>query len=227
VVEVAGRELLASWREDVSPMSRTIFEGLNRPPSLDLPYVGFDIETYSPNGFPEDGEDPVVTATLAMSISRDPRRGMLLISLIYPPSLEENLLAWLHRFLSSSKGGLLLTYNGARFDLQYATHRGRIYGIDFETAFSSYEHVDVYEVVRRANIQLPSYGQKTVERFMGVNRLVNDVSGSSYHQVFHNFLRSGSLKPLFYNIEDSVGCLRIVDAVFRRLKPVSFLLNER
>jgi len=204
---------MARWREDVSPMSRAFFEGLNRPPSLDLLYTGFDIETYSPDGFPKDGGDPVIAATLAVSMNRGPRKGLLLVSFIYPPSMEETLLRWLHLFLSSSQGNYLVTYNGARFDLQYVIHRGGVYGIDFETVFSNYNHIDLYEVVRRAGLQLPSYGQKAVERFMGIDRVVNDVSGFSYHKSFHDFLRFGSLKPLFYNIEDSVGCLRIVNEI--------------
>ena len=205
------REFMARWREDVSPMSRASFEGLNRPPSLDPPYIGFDIETYSPNGFPKDRGDPVIAATLAVSANRDPRKGLLLVSFIYPPCLEETLLTWLHRFLSASQGHHLVTYNGARFDLQYIVHRGRVYGVDFEMVFSNYGHIDLYQVVRQVGLQLPSYGQKAIERLMGIERVVNDLSGASYHKAFHSFLRFGSLKPLFYNIEDSVGCLRILN----------------
>jgi len=204
------REFLARWREDVSPMSRAVFEGLNRPPSSSPPYIGFDIETYSPNGFPRDGEDPVVAATLAVSVDGDPRRGLLLLSLIYPPSREETLLTWLRCFLSSSRGSCLVTYNGARFDLRYVVHRGRRHGIGFENVFSNYEHMDLYEAVRRSRLRLPSYGQKAIEGFMGIGRVVNDLSGASYHKAFQNFLRFGSLKPLFYNMEDSVGCLNIL-----------------
>lgn len=208
---VIRREFIARWREDVSPMSRAVFEGSNRPPSFDPPYTGFDIETYSPNGFPRNGEDPVIAATLAVSTNRDPKKGLLLISLIYPPNMEETLLLWLHRFLSASQGSRLVTYNGAKFDLPYVIHRGRTHGIDFETVFSNYDHIDLYQVVRRARLRLSSYGQKAVERFMGINRVVNDISGASYHEMFYNFLRFGSLKPLFYNMEDSVGCLQILN----------------
>ena len=205
------REFMARWREDVSPMSRASFEGLNRSPSLDPPYIGFDIETYSPDGFPKDGEDSVIAATLAVSMNRDPRKGLLLVSLVYPPSAEETLLRYLHHFLSASQGSYLVTYNGARFDLRYVIHRGRVHGIDFETVFSNYDHIDLYEAVRQAGVRLPSYGQKAIERIVGINRVVNDISGASYHKAFHNFLRFGSLKPLFYNIEDSVGCLHILN----------------
>lgn len=214
------REFMARWRENVSLMSHAVFEGSNRPQSLDLPYIGFDIETYSPDGFPRNREDPIIAATLAVSMNRDPRKGLLLISLIYPPSMEETLLLWLHRFLSSSQGSRLVTYNGTRFGLQYVIHRGRRHGIDFDTVFSNYDQIDLYQVVRRARLRLPSYGQKTVERLMGIDRVVNDVSGASYHKAFYNFLRFGSLKPLFYNIEDSVGCLRILNELLTAMGKV-------
>jgi uncharacterized protein YprB with RNaseH-like and TPR domain len=65
--------------------------------------------------------------------------------------------------------------------------------------------------MRRSGVRLPSYGQKAVERWLGINRVVNDVSGASYHKAFHGFQRFGSLKSVFYNIEDSVGCLRLLE----------------
>jgi len=204
------REFLARWREDVNPMNSDVFEGLNRPPSTNLPCMGFDVETYSLNGFPRNGEDPVVAATLAISMDRDPGKGLTLLSLVYPPSREVTLLTWLYSFLSSSRGSCLVTYNGVRFDLPYVIRRGRMCGIDFEDVFSNCEHLDLYEVVRKRSPRLPGYGQKTVERFMGIDRVVNDVSGAFYHEVFQNFLVFGSLKPLIYNIEDSVGCLNIL-----------------
>jgi len=175
-----------------------------------LPYIGFDIETYSPNGFPADGQDPVVTATLATSFSSDVRKGLLLTSLIFPQSKESLLLTLLHEFLTSFRDGCLITYNGAKFDLQYVIHRGAIHGIHFNSVFVNYDHLDLYELVKRAKIRLPRYRQKTVERFLDIDRVVNDVSGASYHESFHDFRKFGSLRPLFYNIEDSVGCLRIL-----------------
>ena len=53
--------------------------------------------------------------------------------------------------------------------------------------------------------------QKAVEHKMHINRIVNDVSGASYYRVFDDFLRFGDMKPLFYNIEDAVGCMRILN----------------
>ncbi|MBS7653275.1 ribonuclease H-like domain-containing protein [Candidatus Bathyarchaeota archaeon] len=215
---------------DVSPMThRRFLEGSNTPPrqgvGLQLrgiggwrqPLIGFDIETYSPKGFPGEGQDPVVAATLALALERDVRCGLMLISLIYPPHLEERLLMSLQSLLSSIGDGCLVTYNGRRFDLGYLAHRGGIYGMDFEGVFSNYGHLDLYEALRLLGIRMPGYGQKTVERCMGIMRVVDDVSGASYHEAFQGFMRSGSLKPLFYNIEDAVGCLLILMELMRSM----------
>lgn len=178
------------------------------------PYIAFDIETYSPNGFPEKSQDPVVTTTLAFSVTDDPRDGLVLLSLIFPPDMEDLLLSWLYHFLCSSPG-LLVTYNGTRFDLGYVKNRGLLHGIDFSSTFSRYEHLDVYQIVRQARLQIPRYSQRAVEHKLRINRVVNDVNGASYHKVFDSFLKFGDLRPLFYNIEDAVGCMRILSRLMQ------------
>lgn len=169
-------------REGVSPMSSSqVFEGSGNSPPVTkqgdgkavFPYVAFDIETYSPNGFPEQKQDPVVTATLVYSLSSDPRDVLISLSLIFPPEREKTLLMWLNRFLCVSQGDLV-TYNGAKFDLGYVDHRGRLYGIDFTDTLAHLGHLDVYQVVKGAKLSLTRYGQKAVERRMRVNRVVND-----------------------------------------------------
>lgn len=205
-----------SWA--LSPMKQLLFlegSGAN--------FLAFDIETYSPKGFPYLMEDPVVNFSLATLLKQ---KGVLTTSVLAEPCLESETLRLLKRLLSLFNGFCLLTYNGSKFDLEYVHHRGRFYGIDFDGVFSEIKHFDVYKAVREA-FRLPNYGQKSVERFLGINRVVNDVNGACYHLYFDEFALNWSLKPMFYNIEDSFGCLKIVDAVLRRLKhPVNFLLNE-
>lgn len=179
--------------------------------ALDLPLIGFDIETYSPKGFPVHRQDPIVTATLAISPSLDLRNGLILISMIFPPSMEDRLLTLLHRLFSTCEGGSMVTYNGKRFDLIYTTHRGRFHGLNFKETFARRGHLDMYEIVRNTMPILPSYGQKAVEEFLGIERSVSDLCGATYHQAFNSFLSTGSPKPLLYNIEDSIGCLRLLN----------------
>jgi uncharacterized protein YprB with RNaseH-like and TPR domain len=147
------------------------------------------------------------------------RRGVLAVSVLAEPCLEGEILRLLKCLLNVFKGFCLLTYNGSKFDLEYVTHRGRFYGLDFADIFGEIEHFDVYKAVREA-FWLPSYGQKAVERFFRINRVVNDVNGACYRLVFDEFSLNGSLKPMFYNIEDSFGCLRIANAVLRGLERV-------
>jgi len=179
--------------------------------------LAFDIETYSPKGFPRLMEDPVVNFSLVVPLKR---RGVLAVSVLAEPCLEGEILRLLKCLLNAFKGFCLLTYNGSKFDLEYVTHRGRFYGLDFVSVFSQIEHLDVYKAVREA-FWLPNYGQKSVERFLGINRVVKDVNGAFYHLFFGEFALNRSLKPMFYNIEDSFGCLRIANTVLRRLKHVS------
>jgi DNA polymerase elongation subunit (family B) len=179
--------------ENASPMKVTsFFEGLNSPPFSNGFLVSFDIETYCPNGFPHKMEDPIVNFSLAIPFFRNSKGGMLTISLICDPCLEKDLLATLHQFLFSLRGAYLLTYNGSKFDVKYVTYRGNFFDLNFNKVFAGLSHIDLFKIVKWLNIRLPSYSQRAVERFFGVNRIVRDVSGSSYHLSFVDFLTRGS-----------------------------------
>ena len=190
-------------------IERMGFSGGMNAFDFDHPIVGFDVETYSPYGFPVDRRDPMITATLAVSPSFDMSRGLVLLSMLFPPRMEKVLLKLLKESLSGLSGSLV-TYNGERFDLPYTVHRASIYGINFKEVFTGYKSIDVYRFARKLWTDLPSYGQKEVEGLLGLGRLVRDVDGSNYHEAFQRFFSNGDIKPLIYNIEDSVGCLRIL-----------------
>jgi len=163
------------------------------------PFVGFDIETYSPNGFPSEYRDPVVAFSLAV-----PHLGGLsVLSYICDPRFERQLLSSLLGLLGEISGAVMLTYYGSRFDVPYVVKRGREYGLDMERVFSHVHHVDLYALVKRLHLDLPRYSQKFVERYAGVSRVVSDVSGSNYHSFFQEYLLNGCLKAMFYNVEDS------------------------
>jgi len=192
-------------------MERVCSTKISGSPEVGLPLIGFDIETYSPNGFPAHRQDPIVTATLAISPSPNLNRGLILVSMLFPPSMEGRLLNLLQDLLSPSQCGSLVTYNGKRFDLLYTVHRGFLHGLNLEQTFENYRHLDMYEIVRSTLPMLPSHGQKSVEHLLGLGRLVKNVCGANYHQAFESFLLTGDPRPLFYNIEDSIGCLRILN----------------
>jgi len=192
--------------------SNLFFEGLNKQ------LVSFDIETYSPKGFPYTMEDPIVNFSLALPVFQNPRNGLIAFSVISHPQFEKKLLKLLYNLLSSFNGSSLLTYNGSKFDVQYVIHRGSLFNLDFEGVFSTFLHIDVYKLVKWLNIKLSSYSQRSVEKLVGFRRVVNDVSGASYHWFLTDFLKNANLKAPFYNIEDSVGCLQIMHRLFSVLK---------
>jgi len=83
--------------------------------------VAFDIETFSPYGFPAKAQDPVVNFSLVVPLIR---KGILCLSVIGEPSLEEKLLYMFKEWFLGFRGAHLLTYNGAKFDLNYIARRG-------------------------------------------------------------------------------------------------------
>jgi DNA polymerase elongation subunit (family B) len=174
--------------------------------------LAFDLETFSPEGFPYDFGDPIVNFSLVAPLNG---LGFLSISVIGEADLEGDMLNLLYGFMRSFRGFYLMTYNGERFDLEYAARRGRLYGLDFSDVFSSMRHIDVYRIVRRFSADMPRYDQKSVEASLDFRRIMRHVSGGIYHHSYRSFLESGSLEPAFYNIEDSYGCLRIAHAILR------------
>ncbi|MEM2092138.1 MAG: ribonuclease H-like domain-containing protein, partial [Candidatus Bathyarchaeia archaeon] len=91
--------------------------------------------------------------------------------------------------------------------------RGRLYGLNFSGVLSGIRHIDVYRLVRRVAVDMPRFDQKSVERYFGFRRVLGQISGDLYHRYYRSFLEEGSLEPVFYNIEDSYGCLRICSAL--------------
>lgn len=189
-------------------------KGLSFFEGSDADFLAFDIETYSPNGFPFSMEDPVVNFSLVTPWKGG---GVLAVSMLAEPRLEGEVLKVLNRLLANFRGSCLLTYNGSRFDLEYVSCRGRLYGLSFEDVFGCLRHLDVYKLVKWLNIRSPAYSQKSVERFLGIRRVVTGVDGVSYHLSFEDFLKEGSLEAMFYNLEDCFGCLRIADFLLRRM----------
>lgn len=196
------------------PMTLNNFsEGVNGS-KLFSDLIAFDIETFSPNGFPYNAEDPVVNFSIVAPLVKN---GILSLSVIGEPSIEDSMLFWLHELLRNFKGAYLLTYNGAKFDVKYVLQRGRMYNLNFEDVFTNLWHIDVYRMLKWLNIKLPKYNQKFVEKCLGIRRVIHYVTGRSYHLLYREFLENGTLTPMFYNIEDSFGCLRIANAILRLL----------
>lgn len=210
-----GKRFFSGIRMAEPPMTSELFsEGVNHQ-RLMRDIVAFDIETFSLYGFPNDARDPVVGFSLVVPLVKP---GVLSLSVIGEASLEQGLLHLLRNLLLCFRGAYLLSYNGAEFDLEYVIKRGRTHGLDFDDVFAELRHIDVYQLVKWLDIKLPRYSQKFIERQLGIRRAIHYVSGSSYHMFYREFLEGGNLAPMFYNIEDSFGCLRIASAILKLLK---------
>lgn len=180
--------------------------------------VAFDIETFSPEGFPGDFRDPIVNFSFIAPLNG---LGLLSLSIIGDVDLEGDILSLLYGFMHAFQGFYLLTYNGTKFDLEYVVRRGRLYGLNFSGVLSGMRHIDVYRFIRRVGVDMTRFDQKSVERYFGFRRALGQISGDLYHLYYRSFLEEGSLEPVFYNIEDSYGCLRICSAL------LSFLAKKR
>ena len=205
-------------KDSASPMKHSLlFEG------SDVNFLSFDIETYSPNGFPYAMEDPIVNFSLVAPWTR---KDLFSVPFLAEPLFENEMLSLLYKLLRELEGCFLLTYNGTRFDLPYTIERGRLYGLDFAEVFSKFNHLDVYQGVKCLNPRLPRYDQKSVERFFGISRVLSDVDGGSYCLFFDELFKDGGLEPMFYNIEDSFGCLKIADRVLKRKCELPLIFYE-
>ncbi len=180
--------------------------------------LSLDIETYSPQGFPYDAEDLIVSVSLARPLCGNPRWWVEISSVICHPSLEPRLLKTLSSQLDSRIEGPLLTYNGLRFDLPYLEARARRFGIDLARNLERIPHIDLYRLIRGLGICLPNHRQKDVEEFLGIRRRVKDVNGSNYYIHYQNFLKNGDIKPIIYNIEDALLMQIILFILKQRLK---------
>ena len=170
--------------------------------------ISLDIETYSPYGFPEQKGDPVVSLTLAISETSRIQNGVVVVSILFPPEKERDLLIRTREILSTLPEGTLTTYYGSRFDLPYLRFRGNIHGINLREIETRLTHIDAYDIAR--SFQFPSYSQKRVEKELGIKRTVTSIDGSRYHYAYERFQSRGDLKCLIYNIEDSVGVLMVL-----------------
>ncbi len=97
-----------------------------QPPAGSLPLYGLDIETDTSRG----GLSPLRAGIIAVAVCGDPAAGgseKVLVS--QNPRGESDLLAQLDQHLASLEPGILITWNGARFDLPFLHYRAAVCGV--------------------------------------------------------------------------------------------------
>ena len=110
--------------------------------------------------------------------------------------------------------GLLVTFNGARFDVPF-----------LETSFDvslDYPHLDLMPTCRKLGL---TGGLSTVERELGVGRELPDVDGREAVRLWHEHERGvdGALERLIaYNREDTTNMVPVLERVVNGLEAEVF-----
>ena len=101
---------------------------------VDLKMLALDIETYSPQRFPNPKEDPVIMLALAddkeqLVLTTKEEASALNNTLIF--KTEKEMLKKMVKIIQEKKPDALVTYNGDKFDLPYLMERCRQLKVEF------------------------------------------------------------------------------------------------
>ena len=123
---------------------------------------------------------------------------------------ERELLMRLGAFLP--KFTHIIHFNGNRFDIPYLIEKAKEFFVDL--SFEQHTGIDIYKRITplKNSLALPDCRQKTIEQFLGINRL-DKYSGGELIQVYHAYTASpnkSSLDLLIqHNLDDMKGMLDI------------------
>ncbi len=107
----------------------------------------------------------------------------------------------------------LIHFNGNNFDLPYLTQKSAQYELPYN--FDNFEGIDLYKRVApyKNFLKLPNCKQKTIELFLGINR-IDTFSGGELISVYHDYVKTPSdhgLNALLqHNYDDMQGMLSIL-----------------
>ncbi len=107
----------------------------------------------------------------------------------------------------------LIHFNGNNFDLPFMLQKCEQYGIMKD--FSSFEGIDIYKRIApyKLFLHLPNCKQKTLEQFLGINR-IDTFNGGELIGIYHDYVSSPSDVSeqliLQHNTDDMKGMLTIL-----------------
>lgn len=110
----------------------------------------------------------------------------------------------------------LIHFNGEGFDIPYIMSKCEKY--DFPNVFSSINSIDLFKIIshHKKMLKLDNYKQKTIEKFLDVNR-VDIYSGGDLINVYNEFLETGNRELInaliIHNYEDILGLTAILPAI--------------
>lgn len=145
--------------------------------------------------------------------------------------------AILNAFISFLKDyDTIITFNGNKFDIPFLEKRAAGYGMD--TGLSAKKGLDIYKRIRpyRSLLSLPDMKQKTLERFLGVDR-IDRMSGGDLISVYKRYASDGGSEEcldllLEHNHDDLCGLppllslLAYPDVINGEIKPERAVKNN-
>ncbi len=195
---------------------------------------GLDIETDTAAG----GLDPRSAAIVAVAVSGDGWHDVL-------DGDETEILRELDQRLATLSNGVIVTWNGARFDLPFIADRARLRNVDlgltlsaddryrssreplpghdggYRAAWHGHDHLDAYNVYRAdvgASLGIPC-GLKSLARFLGFDPV--EVDRETIHQLsteaLHEYVASDAIVTRELALHRWPTAVRATD----RLAPVS------
>ena len=125
---------------------------------------------------------------------------------------ETDLLAAFYAMLHPSD--ILVTFNGAGFDIPFINARSRSYS-SLHNDLSSYEQIDLYRLsANYAHLfHLPDKKQKSIERFLGISR-EDQYTGKELISIYYEYEKEQKKEPetllLLHNYEDVLGMTKLL-----------------
>ena len=108
----------------------------------------------------------------------------------------------------------IIHYNGSGFDIPYIIRKCEIYNIPFD--FTGISSLDIYKTILpvKSVFNLENLKQKTVERFMGIER-EDKYSGGELINIYNEYIRTNNDELLsfllMHNHDDVCGMINISD----------------
>lgn len=140
------------------------------------------------------------------------------------PSDEANLIKEFVKILSSNSAMTnLISFNGEAFDMNFLKKKCSQLDLAFEMNFlDNCKSIDIYKIIFKEKkiFQLENYKQKTIEKFLGIDR--DDLySGGDLIQIYKNYVKKPTQEALdlllLHNHDDVLG-------LFKLLPILSYLL---
>lgn len=124
----------------------------------------------------------------------------------------------------------IFNYNGDGFDIPYLNKKIKQYNLDYD--LDNYESIDLYKHIKafRKILHLDNLKQKSIEKFLGLNRL-DKYSGGDLIKVYKDYLKCnsniGKKLLLQHNYEDLEGLLCCSSLLsYEKLKAGCFAVNK-